>query len=54
MRLFETEAEISNDIWEHMRYPEHLFKIQSDILLRYHVDSPEAFYTACTGRFSAL
>lgn len=42
--LFEKNEEISEDVWKHMRYPEYLFNIQSDILLRYHVDSAEEFY----------
>ncbi|MBE5821882.1 MAG: UPF0182 family protein [Clostridiales bacterium] len=42
--LFEENAQIPDDIWKHMRYPEYLFNIQSDILLRYHVDSAEEFY----------
>ena len=30
---------------EHLRYPEDLFKVQRDLLTRYHVTDPAAFYT---------
>lgn len=43
--LFVTlEEEISDDIWEHMRYPEYLFNMQSDILEKYHVENVDIFY----------
>lgn len=35
---------IPDDIWRHIQYPEYLFKIQSEILQRYHETQPEIFY----------
>ncbi|MGY1745358.1 UPF0182 family membrane protein [Blastococcus sp. SYSU D00695] len=32
------------DLVDHVRYPEDLFKLQRDILTRYHVDDPTDFY----------
>ncbi|MDO5535038.1 MAG: UPF0182 family protein [Propionibacteriaceae bacterium] len=37
-------AEISADLLEHLRYPEDLFKVQREILSRYHVDNPRVWY----------
>jgi uncharacterized protein len=39
-----TEEEVPEAIREHFRYPEGLFKIQSEAYLTYHMDDPEAFY----------
>ena len=33
-------AAISDELRAHVRYPEDLFKLQRDILTRYHVDEP--------------
>lgn len=41
--IFEKE-ELSADIKEHIKYPETLFNIQSQIYAKYHVDNPTAFY----------
>jgi uncharacterized protein len=35
---------ISEDLMAHLRYPEDLFKVQRDLLTRYHVTDPQAFY----------
>lgn len=35
---------IPDDIWNHIQYPEYLFKIQAEILQRYHETQPEIFY----------
>jgi uncharacterized membrane protein (UPF0182 family) len=35
---------MSDDLVSHVRYPEDLFKLQRDILTRYHVDKPVDFY----------
>jgi uncharacterized protein len=35
---------IPADLLAHMRYPEDLFKVQRQILARYHVETPQAFY----------
>lgn len=37
-------SEVSAELESHLRYPEDLFKVQRDILTRYHVDEPIAFY----------
>jgi uncharacterized protein len=36
---------ISNQLRAHFRYPEDLFKVQREILTRYHVNSPSVFFT---------
>ncbi|MBV9012647.1 MAG: UPF0182 family protein [Pseudonocardiales bacterium] len=36
---------ISNELRAHFRYPEDLFKVQREILARYHVNSPSVFFT---------
>ncbi len=36
---------ISNELREHFRYPEDLFKVQREMLARYHVDEPSVFFT---------
>src|SRR3954454_12147431 len=35
---------MSDELVSHVRYPEDLFKLQRDILTRYHVDNPVDFY----------
>src|SRR3954470_14660419 len=35
---------MSTELESHIRYPEDLFKLQRDILTRYHVDNPVDFY----------
>jgi len=37
-------SEISQDLMGHLRYPEDLFKVQREMLRRYHVTDPQAFY----------
>ncbi len=37
-------AEMSASLLEHVRYPEDLFKVQRELLSRYHVTNPESFY----------
>lgn len=41
--LFEKD-ELPEDIKEHIKFPEYLFKIQSEIYAKYHIDNPTAFY----------
>ncbi len=36
--------EMPQELEEHVRYPEDLFKLQRDILTRYHVEDPTDFY----------
>ena len=38
------EAEISDELREHFRYPEDMLKVQRDLLARYHVDDPNVFF----------
>ncbi len=38
------KSEISDQLMEHIRYPEDMFRIQRDILSAYHVQSAAAFY----------
>ena len=33
----EPKADLSADLVAHLRYPEDLFKVQRDVLARYHV-----------------
>ena len=37
-------SEISDSLRDHLRYPEDLFKVQRDLLARYHVDDPGVFF----------
>ncbi|WP_233498464.1 UPF0182 family protein [Blastococcus sp. TF02A-26] len=36
--------EMPDELVDHVRYPEDLFKLQRDILTRYHVSDPQDFY----------
>ena len=38
------KSAMSEELVGHVRYPEDLFKLQRDILTRYHVDNPVDFY----------
>ncbi|MDR1852315.1 MAG: UPF0182 family protein, partial [Propionibacteriaceae bacterium] len=38
------KSEISEDMLAHMRYPEDLFKVQREILARYHMTNPDEWY----------
>jgi uncharacterized protein len=40
----EPKSAVSEELESHLRYPEDLFKVQRDILTRYHVDDPISFY----------
>lgn len=37
--------EISGDLMSHLRYPEDMFKVQRELLTRYHVSDPATFYS---------
>ncbi|UDL80859.1 UPF0182 family protein [Corynebacterium uberis] len=37
-------SEISDELRNHLRYPEDLFKVQRELLARYHVDDPQVFF----------
>lgn len=41
----ESKDKISNSLMEHLRYPQDLFKVQRELLTRYHVTSPSQFYS---------
>ena len=38
------KSAITSDLLEHMRYPVDLFKVQRDVLTRYHVTDAQTFY----------
>jgi uncharacterized protein len=40
-----TDEEVPEGIEEHFRYPEDLFKLQSEVYLTYHMDEAGAFYS---------
>ncbi|MGN5237275.1 MULTISPECIES: UPF0182 family protein [unclassified Rhodococcus (in: high G+C Gram-positive bacteria)] len=39
------ESEVPDGLRDHFRYPEDLFRVQREILARYHVDDPVEFFT---------
>ncbi|MEV2224191.1 UPF0182 family protein [Nocardia vinacea] len=39
------EGEISPELRAHFRYPEDMFKVQREMLTKYHVDNPREFFT---------
>ena len=43
--LVQPESEISDELRAHLRYPEDLFKVQRELLARYHVTAADEFYT---------
>ncbi|HET9139763.1 UPF0182 family protein [Actinophytocola sp.] len=42
------KSEISDSLKAHFRYPEDLFKVQRDLLSRYHVSDPKEFFSTQT------
>ncbi len=40
----EKKSAISEELKAHMRYPQDLFKVQRELLTRYHVEDPRQFY----------
>ncbi|MFF3222910.1 UPF0182 family protein [Nocardia suismassiliense] len=40
-----SESEISPELRAHFRYPEDFFKVQREMLTKYHVDDPREFFT---------
>jgi len=42
--LFTDRDEMPQGLLEHLRYPEDLFRVQSDMFTRYHVTDPRVFY----------
>ncbi len=43
-RLFRSESEMPADLRAHARYPETLFRVQSEIYRTYHMLDPQSFY----------
>ncbi|WP_078500504.1 UPF0182 family membrane protein [Wenjunlia vitaminophila] len=41
----EKRDKISPELMEHLRYPQDLFKVQRELLTRYHVTKPETFFS---------
>ncbi len=42
--ILKPASDISPDLAAHFRYPEDLFKVQREVLTRYHVTSPQEFF----------
>ena len=43
--LFTDFAEMPIDLQQHLRYPEDLFRVQTNMWGRYHVEDPDSFYS---------
>ena len=43
--LFSNKSEMSKELLDHIRYPEDLFKIQTNVWSSYQLDDPLAFYS---------
>jgi len=43
-KVYKPASEISTELRAHLRYPEDLFKVQRDVLSRYHVSNSETFF----------
>lgn len=43
--LFTPASEMDDDLRSHLRYPEDMFKVQTKVWGRYHLDRPGEFYT---------
>ena len=43
--LIKSSSEMSGDLMSHVRYPEDMFKVQRDLLTKYHVTSASEFYS---------
>ncbi|WP_129843940.1 UPF0182 family protein [Streptomyces sp. RFCAC02] len=41
----EPKDSISDELLDHLRYPQDLFKVQRDLLQRYHVETADQFYS---------
>ncbi|MDO4911655.1 MAG: UPF0182 family protein [Corynebacterium sp.] len=39
------KSEISQQLMDHLRYPADIFKVQRQIMSKYHVDDPKTFFT---------
>lgn len=43
--VVQPKEEISDELMSHLRYPEDLFKVQRELIAKYHVDDPGVFFT---------
>src|SRR5699024_6092559 len=43
--VVQDKTEISDELMQHLRYPEDLFKVQRELMARYHVSDPGIFFT---------
>ena len=43
-KLLQPKSAVSPSLAEHLRYPEDLFKVQRDLLTKYHITDPKAFF----------
>lgn len=43
--IVKPKSEISDELAEHFRYPEDLFKVQRELLAKYHVTDPGTFFS---------
>ncbi|MET8389950.1 UPF0182 family protein [Streptosporangium canum] len=43
--IIKSQSEMGDGLKQHLRYPEALFKVQRDVLSRYHIEDPNAFYS---------
>lgn len=44
--LVKPKSQIPSDLSDHFRYPEDMFKVQRDMLARFHVSDPHEFFSA--------
>jgi len=44
--IVQPQSTISEELREHLRYPEDLFKVQRELLTRYHVTDPRQFFNS--------
>ncbi len=42
--LLKDRGDISEDLMSHLRYPQDLFKVQRQVLGRYHMENPDSWY----------
>jgi uncharacterized membrane protein (UPF0182 family) len=42
--IIKPETDISDSLRQHLRYPEDLFKVQRDLITKYHLDDPVQFF----------
>ncbi len=47
--LFQDYSEMPETLKGHLRYPEDLFRVQTNVWGRYHIENPEAFYSPASG-----